>query len=384
MKKFLCMMFGYMVLFLVIKDRAYLNLILLPIVILLLYICKSSFCIWISLKWKLFKEIRNRRYFFITEKGQKTDLKKRREIGEAIYYITNGIFLLIFLFLIITTSYSINVERASNVLLEWGLWIAILGVILASKNYIAGFYYYAIPWLALFSKLSDIDFDDSINFIILFLCIVVILYFILTLLLPLYSLRKITNTTWIFGVLTTLLIQIFVEYMLNICNDGLQNLYDIETITLEELKQVNLSDNWLTIFEREPVLIDILNKFIEICINDQISSIRAQVSLIGFLLLISYSIGSILINLKIKLGESKAKDIYVRIKEAKDVRYVDLRDCIFYGGDKYEDKIMEQEEYEKIIVDEEKKYNRYEETCGLIIFFDKTIQYCMKILKKMI
>ena len=77
---------------------------------------------------------------------------------------------------------------------------------------------------------------------------------------------------------------------------------------------------------------------------------------ITFILFSSYSIARILVGLKIKIGESKAKDIYEKIENQEYADYEDLRDCIFYGGEKYQDKIFSNREYKKTIISTEQGF----------------------------
>ena len=114
------------------------------------------------------------------------------------------------------------------------------------------------------------------------------------------------------------------------------------------------------------------------------SSINSELSLMRFLMLTSYSIGSIIINLKIKLGESKSKDIYDKIILSEEVKYTELRDCIFYGGAKYEDKILSNPDYRFIILKEESCREKYKETSLWITVPSKVIGCLMMLMKKLI
>ena len=82
---------------------------------------------------------------------------------------------------------------------------------------------------------------------------------------------------------------------------------------------------------------------------------------ITFILFSSYSIARILVGLKIKIGEAKAKDIYEKIENQENVAYEDLRDCIFYGGEKYQDKIFSNREYKNTIISTEQGFEFYDE-----------------------
>ena len=101
-------------------------------------------------------------------------------------------------------------------------------------------------------------------------------------------------------------------------------------------------------------------------------------------MLTSYSIGTIIITLKIKLGKSKAEDIYSHIKTSGNVQYDSLRDCIFYGGDEYEDKIMANSDFEAIIISEEQQLEKYVEQTWWIKYPSKFVEFIGTILKKLI
>ena len=75
----------YMILFIFIKvDKK----IEFTVFFIILVIALKFLQPYISLKWLILKEVRNRKYFFITEKGYISDLKKRREIALFICWVS--------------------------------------------------------------------------------------------------------------------------------------------------------------------------------------------------------------------------------------------------------------------------------------------------------
>ena len=156
-------------------------------------------------------------------------------------------------------------------------------------------------------------------------------------------------------------------------------------ITIESLENSNISMEIISFAKKNPVIIELINRFRDISVSYELNSMSSELSVIRFLLLTSYSIGTIIITLKIKLGESKAKDIFSKIKSlGGHVEYSDLRDCIFYGGEKYEDKIMGNPYFESIILSEEESFDKYIEGTWWIKYPSKFVRGCSFFLKKLI
>ena len=66
------------------------------------------------------------------------------------------------------------------------------------------------------------------------------------------------------------------------------------------------------------------------------------------------------------------------------MKYTELRDCIFYGGEKYEDKILSNPDYKSIILKEESSSKKYEETSLWITVPSKVKDWLMMFMKKLI
>lgn len=66
------------------------------------------------------------------------------------------------------------------------------------------------------------------------------------------------------------------------------------------------------------------------------------------------------------------------------MKYQELRDCIFYGGEKYEDKILSNPDYKSIILKEESSSKKYEETSLWITVPSKVKDWLMMFMKKLI
>ena len=73
---FISTILGYIGLALFIQPNNLVKFVAICIFIGLLFFWKNKLINKVQLKWNLLKEIRRRKYFYITEKGYKTDLKK--------------------------------------------------------------------------------------------------------------------------------------------------------------------------------------------------------------------------------------------------------------------------------------------------------------------
>ena len=329
-QKLISIMLGYLGITLFIHPSYLVKLVAVCIFVGLLFFWKKKMVNWVQLKWGLLKEIRRRKYFFITEKGYKTDLKKRRELGAAVYYLTNIGFMVILVVISVLNSLNLVAFKGLIAIVAIGaMIIALVGIIIAAKNYLTGLYYYLIPLAMLLFTLDYVKSFSDIKSIVFYIILVFIAYSVFAILLPLHSLRKITNMTWLFGVLITLLVPLLLEYFQYYIINEIKEPISNESITLETLMKLNLSTEVISFFKENPDAIELIKRFREMSISFEIHSLTSELSVIRFLLLTAYSLGTIIITSKIKLGKSKAKDLYNKIKSSPEVQYSELRDCIF-------------------------------------------------------
>ena len=330
----------------------------------LIIMWRSNYVKLISNTIKLRKEIRNKNYFYVTERGYISDLKNRRKLSIN-FFIVMYIILLIF--------YIINSNIINNIL----LLIIFFPIIVLFNSYLTNFLYYLIPWIIVFETIKY----ENIKLIIIFLTIALISYSILTLLWPIYSLRKISSKTWLFGFLVTLIVTIGLEYIFKFyINEKVHSVLFFSDKLGELLEEETFPSEVVRFLKDNP---NFLNKFEQIIISYELNEIFSKISLIRFLILSSYSIGKIVIDLKIKLGELKAKDIYNKIRKSKNVQYSDLRDCIFYGGDKYKDKIFANPSFEDTLVETESNFKKCDEVI-LLKFLNELRDSFLNFLKKFI
>ena len=104
---------------------------------------------------------------------------------------------------------------------------------------------------------------------------------------------------------------------------------------------------------KTPETFKMFNTIIDKWTTNETSSILGTMN---FLCISSYSLGSFIINMKLKLGDSKAKEIYSELiaqektsKSDDSQTYSKIRDCIFYGGESYKNRIIDNLKYRELI-----------------------------------
>lgn len=270
---------------------------------------------WINII-KLRQRIKKRFYFYVTESGYKTDIIKRRKIGRVVLLTAYGIFFALgisfYLFNIIGLNlHKIKILGVGIDVVSLIVMLLVLTVVLLNMRYYwTSLYYYVIPIVSmglLSVKIEDIGSTESI---IKYFCFLIMMYVIFTLLLPIPYLRKVTSSTLIFGALLSIIIPILIEHILS---------------------------NY------------IIGRF------TQPTMIMHIFSTINFLWLSGYVLGSFVINIKLKLGEMRASSIYDRIIYGKKVTYNTLRDVVYFGGDAYKNRIIDNVVFRAIIYNKESK-----------------------------
>lgn len=328
------------------------------LIILLLLLCRKKVVEKIQLYRKLYKDIHNKKYFFITDRGYKIDLKKRFKLKEHWFCLFSVI--LVILFPVYLKVYLLKnpFETESIEMIIGIITIVIIFTIcycfFKNRHLI---YYYGTPMLGLMICGSKIEDYNNLRNIGTFVLFVLVVYIVITLLLPLYSLRKITSTTWIFGALITLSIGLAIDVIGPIClENGVPSVVK-EDVTWELIKKFLPNDIF---FAKEDLrdIVATVNIVKDMIIDYVLYYKYKSILIVEKLILFSYSVGLITIKIKIKLGESKAGDIYDKIIKSKNVEYMDLKECVFYGGEKYENRIMSDRYYRQLILCEEKlKYD---------------------------
>ena len=333
-----------------------------------------------------YKLIREKKLYYVTEKGYLTDLKTRKEVGRAIYYGSNIIFFLIIIVLLTTEKVQIPE------VFQWILFtIPFLGIIMSSRFYIPSLFYYSVPLIStiIFFSINDFEHLSSVESIGTFLINSSLFYALLTLILPLHSIRKITNRSWLVGVLISLSISLLLQYIPgNMMKNMYSSVYEYRQVTIDIIEKSGASFEFITFLKSNPLVMEILkgvqHDLYDLLKYKNLATASSIFSLVSFLSISSYSLGKILFDLKLRLGESKAKDIYEKIENQENVDYEDLRDCIFYGGDKYQDKIFSNPEYKKTIISTEQGFEFYVEKRKWVIGISHFTQNVVEFLKKLI
>ena len=351
------------------------------------------FCWWgkeiveeIDDKLGKYKLIREKKLYYVTEKGYLTDLKTRKEVGRAIYYGSNIIFFLIIIVLLTTEKVQIPE------VFQWILFtIPFLGIIMSSRFYIPSLFYYSVPLIStiIFFSINDFEHLSSVESIGTFLINSSLFYALLTLILPLHSIRKITSRSWLVGVLISLLISLLLQYIPgNMMKNMYSSVYEYRQVTIDIIEKSGASFEFITFLKSNPLVMEILkgvqHDLYDLLKYKNLATASSIFSLVSFLSISSYSLGKILFDLKLRLGEAKAKDIYEKIENQENVDYEDLRDCIFYGGEKYQDKIFSNPEYKKTIISTEQGFEFYVEKRKWVIGISHFTQNVVEFLKKLI
>ena len=341
---------------------------------------------------RLIEYIPREQYYF-TEEGQLTyysNLKKNRLI------IFGGPSLILFLIfkLMFSTPYQ-NEVNLSNVLT---FAFFSMTTIMAVFSYIYSniIFYYLIPLVPLLYSLYVFDYRNLPPFLYIEGMGVLILfsvsfYCIMAFSLPLPAIRKLLSLSGFLDIFLSILITLFFKsvivkmepYFYNgtVISGPLLTIENfnglISTLFLKDIKV-----DWLAV--NIPNILEGLGNGINIYKVQHMESVFNLSDKITFSILSSYSIARILFGLKDKLGKAKAKDIYEKIENQENADYEDLRDCIFYGGEKYQDKIFSNREYKKTIISTEQGFQFYVEKCNWINTISKFSKNVVEFLKKLI
>ena len=113
----------------------------------------------------------------------------------------------------------------------------------------------------------------------------------------------------------------------------------------------NISDTLRNIILENTELVSIINYFVEKECSSQLMSIT---SLVITAFTTSYIFGGIIINRKIRKNKIKAKSIYRNlVKDATKINYQLLIQCSFYGGEEYENLILNNNLMLKVVIENE-------------------------------
>lgn len=301
--------------------------------------------------WELRRKIRQHEYFNITELRYKTDIKKRREVSYVFLIAAYGVLFVLESLFRLFNYFRIDIYNISfsKIIVIVILSLVFIAIVLWARYYWTSFYYYVIPLFS-FTFLSG-GFDDigSVSNILKYFVGVLIIYTFFTILLPIPYLRKVTRTIFVFGAVFSILIPTFTEHILS---SYMINKFPYHNLTMGKVSSLALPKQISAMLNNQEILEivnDVAKEIYPLMINHHLASI----STLGFLTLSGYTLGSLVINAKIKLGDLRAKQIYDSLQTSHSVNYFYLRDIIYYGGEAYQNRILDNLCYREIIFDHE-------------------------------
>lgn len=332
------------------------------------------------------KRIRKRFYFYVTESGHKTDIVKRRKIGKVILITAYGVFFALGILFYLFNKIGLNLHsiKILGVGLNVVIWIVILllliAILLNMRYYWTSLYYYVIPIVSLGMSSVKIENISSTESIIRYFCFLIMMYVVFTLLLPVPYLRKVTNSTLIFGALFSIIVPTLMEHILS---NYVIGQFAQPTMTVQNLSNVLPRDFYDSLYKSG--FINEINEIIELLFLVIIKSKLKIFSTINFLWLSGYILGSFIINIKLKLSEMRASSIYDRILYGEKITYNALRNVVYFGGESYKNRIIDNVVYRTIIYNKESKKEFLEVEYHWIITLLLNIwRWCLKKLQQCI
>lgn len=295
----------------------------------------------------LIKEVRDKNYFYILDESMKTDIEKRRIIDKRLFEFSTFIIMLIMSVLaLILVFFSNEVVRLISYII---FFVDLMIYLLRYRYYWVSFQYYLIPIavsILIFNSYEDIP---KFSVILFYFFLVLVCYLALVIVLPIPYLRKVSNSTFFVGVILSVTIPIIINNVLNpYMVDAIKQQIQI-VVTPEMIEQIGLPKEINEYLSNEQ-LAKIISQYREIVIDVKLDAEKELFTTLGNMCISSYTLGTLIINYKIKLGEYIAKDKYKQLSKYTGMDlYREIRDCVFYGGGHYKDKIMENGNYEELV-----------------------------------
>ncbi|EGD31137.1 hypothetical protein [Streptococcus sanguinis] len=337
------------------QGKYLVSLFLFILIPLMIFWWRKELVSKIKEKINIFKDVKQKKYFLITESNHTSDIVRRREIGDIVLEIVGLSFVAILLgySLIMKVFPKTELYFKNIVLVVLGIMLVIflVSVLNNLRYYWTSLYYYIIPFI--FIVICRQDVVKKSNILMFFLWIAVA-YLIFAMSLPIYILRKITNNIILLSIFISVIIPIvfnhlLVKYIMEYIN---QSRSDID-IYKQMIHQYKIPKAIVDYIYKTPETFKMFNTIIDKWTTNETSSILGTMN---FLCISSYSLGSFIINMKLKLGDSKAKEIYSELiaqektsKSDDSQTYSKIRDCIFYGGESYKNRIIDNLKYRELI-----------------------------------
>lgn len=306
------------------------------------------------------KKIENLEYYRITDDNKTIDLEKRRNIFSLFRDMTRGTFFISMInIMAINSLFSHFLGESSLLNLVTIIVISLItfigyGGILASIVYkYTTTVYVTIPLIS--AAIYFLFLDSFILFLPDFarfagyLMTTMLLYLLLTYAFPAHVLRKLNSKTVLISSFTTILaafLSQMVQFFFVNYAESEKYLLTIDTVR----KSTDISDGLKKIILDNPESIDIINHFF---LKDVSSLLTSITSLAITAVTISYIVGALLINMKIRKNRLKAKSIYRTLIKKTQPSYSTLIECSFYGGEEYENLLLNNDRTLKIIQENE-------------------------------
>ena len=178
------------------------------------------------------------------------------------------------------------------------------------------FPFYVLPLIIICLKINNLDYSIYSNFI--FMVEISIAYFFLLLIYPATYLRKLEKNITILAGLVVILITLIIQAYLEL--DNLSELSYTARNILEKLLELN-----------------------------------------KFLIISAYSLGVIIIKLRLNYFDKKAekyynKLLYGKVSNDKEEIYSICKYCVFYGGESYKNRILDNEVCREVISEKEESF----------------------------
>ena len=130
----------------------------------------------------------------------------------------------------------------------------------------------------------------------------------------------------------------------------MQSRGQLQSFTQKNIQNTSqISDSVKKIIFDNPELLKAVRYF---AVKEATSQVISAVSLLSTVLTVSYLVGGLIINSKIQSNKNKAGQLYREcIKNADSVKYDQLRKCAFWGGEDYENLLLSNPQFQRVILD---------------------------------
>lgn len=304
------------------------------------------------------KKLKQLEYFYITDDNKVIDLKKRESTFSLFSDLAFGTTIILWLSIIAFyyfLTYFFDKSILYFLFMISSIFIVTIGygglLVRIINKYITTTYV-LIP---VFSMLLILCINDSqqnripnMVMFIIGLCITILLYGMLGYFIPVHMLRKLNSRviliSSLFTIITTLIPQIVVFYF--------SSYFKLNGLTIDDIMQsADISGVLKTVIYDNPEIADIFNHFIE---NELLGQISTEITFLTTFFTISYIMGGLVITYKISKNKARAKSLFRRlILDTSKADYGLLVKCSFYGGDEYENLMLNNELMRRIILENE-------------------------------